>query len=182
MGIKLIKLIVCLLFVFSLLTLGACYDSKSNRNSSEVSTQYEKENIGDNSTETNIEQHYLISKLNERTSWNIEISFLELSKSGFKIRICDNDNQGFYYNPIYFVLEYKEGNDWKKLTNLNKIYANEDLVVVFPSDKNNYTDTNNVNMFSLVPNFELKNGQYRITKILSGREFSTEFEITGQPS
>lgn len=163
--------------VFSFLVLGACSDSLKNKDYDVSSQQTNKNTLNNNLTETTKKQQYLVSKLNDRTSWNIDISFLEVGKSGFKIRICDNDNQGFYYNPIYFVLEYKGENGWEKLTNLQENLADKDLVFVYPDKNKDYADTNNVLMFSLVPNFELKNGQYRITKVISGKEFSTEFEI-----
>lgn len=177
MGIKCYKPLICLFLAFSFLVLGACSYSSKNKDY-EVSAQQTNENaLSNNLTETTKKQQYLVSKLNDRTSWNIDVSFLEVGKSGFKIRICDNDNQGFYYNPIYFVLEYKGENGWEKLTNLQENLADKDLVFVYPDENKDYVDTNNVVMFSLVPDFELKNGQYRITKVISGREFSTEFEI-----
>lgn len=166
-----------LIFIVSFLT--ACSETSTNK---VVTTKYIKDNTLTNFANDIEEQPFLMSQLKERTSWNIDIYFLELSKSGFKIRICDNDNQGFYYNPTYFVLEYKDKNDWEKLTIFQERLANEDLAFVFPDENASYVDTNNINMFSLVPNFKLKNGKYRITKVLSGREFSVEFEITGQES
>lgn len=169
-----------LLAVFCLLLiLGAC--SFSQDDTLRESSTAKAENITKELlAETAIEQKYLVSKLKTRTAWNIEISFLEATKSGFKIKICDNDNQGFYYNPYYFILEYKSNGSWIKLTNLQEHLANEDIAVVFPDENNNYTDTNNITLFSLVPNFELKAGKYRIIKVISGKNFSVEFEINGK--
>lgn len=175
MGIKLGKPILLLLCLI-LVSFGAC-----SKVSDEIvtTTHY----VEDNTLENGVaEQQFPMLKLEERTSWNIDIEFIETTKSGFKIRICDNDNQGFYYNPIYFVLEYKSESGWKKLTIFQEKLANEDFVFVYPDENENFVDTNNINMFALVPDFELKTGQYRITKVLSGKEFSTEFEITVQPS
>lgn len=166
-----------LILVLSLST--ACSETSTDN---VVTTKYVRGSTATNSANDIREQPFLMSQLKERTSWNIDIHFLELSKSGFKIRICDNDNQGFYYNPTYFILEYQDENSWKKLTIFQERLANEDLVFVFPDENAGYVDTNNINMFSLIPDFKLKNGKYRITKVLSGREFSTEFEITGQLS
>lgn len=144
----LLLVVFCLLFIFA-----GC--SVSHDNMLSESTTPKSESITKElPAESAIEQQYLVSKLKERTAWNINIGFLEATKKGFKIRICDNDNQGFYYNPYYFVLEYKDKNGWKKLSNLQEKLANEDTAVVFPDENNNYTDTNNIALFSLVPDFE----------------------------
>ncbi len=138
-------------------------------------------------TTNNIKNHTINKsnvkhRLEERTSWNIELTFLDINEGGFVIQICDYDNQGFYFNPLYFVLEFKENNGWKKLTTMNAEQAYKDVGYVYPKEGSDFVDVNDVCLFSLIPNFKLKNGHYRITKVLSGKEFSTEFEITGQPS
>lgn len=165
----LLSSVFCLLYIF-----GGCSVSHNNTLCESTTQKFETKEL---STEAAIEQQYLVSKLKARTAWNINVKFLEATEKGFKIKICDNDNQGFYYNPYYFVLEYKDENGWNKLTNLQEKLVNEDIAVVFPDENNNYTDTNNIALFSLIPDFELKNGQYRITKVISGKEFSVEFEV-----
>lgn len=179
MGIRVYRSIFLLLVILALIFVGACSNTS---NDIVTTTKYVEDNTLTNEINGAEDQLFPMLKLKERTSWNIDIEFLETTKSGFKIRICDNDNQGFYYNPIYFVLEYKREDGWEKLTIFQEKLANEDFVFVYPDKNKNFVDTNNINMFSLVPDFELKNGCYRITKVLSGREFFTEFEITDQTS
>ena len=55
----------------------------------------------------------------ERPSWNIYVEFVELKKDGIILRICDNDNWGFIMNMHYYVLEYKDGEEWVKKSNIN---------------------------------------------------------------
>lgn len=123
------------------------------------------------------EEYHILPTLTERTEWNIEIQFLKQDEKGIWITIYDYDNQGFQYNPLYYVLEKHDGSKWVKLTSMNESNASENHSYVFPSEQKPYIDTNNLNYFSLLPSgTELETGRYRLTKILSGRAFSVEFD------
>ena len=94
------------------------------------------------------------------------------------IKICDYDNQGFAFNYLYFELEYLENGNWVKLTKLNENSAMNDLGYVLPSSKTDYVDCDCHNFLSLIPpEVILKSGRYRLTKVLSGRDFSVEFDM-----
>ena len=53
--------------------------------------------------------------------------------------------------------------------------------MLFPSENDSFIDTNSLNYFSLLPSdVDFSAGHYRITKVLSGREFSVEFDYEPQ--
>ena len=125
------------------------------------------------------EEYHTLPTLTERTEWNIEIEYLKQDEKGIWITIYDYDNQGFKYNPLYYILEKYDGSNWIKLTTMNESNASSNYSYVFPSKKESYIDTNNLNYFSLLPSgTELETGHYRLTKVLSGKEFSVEFDYT----
>ena len=120
---------------------------------------------------------YEIPTLEERTSWNIELEYLEIDEKGVWVRICDHDNLGFYYNPAYFVLEYYEDGEWVKISALSEKSESQDYAIVYPEENNDFTDTNCLSRFLFMTVDELKPGNYKLTKVLSGREFYIEFEV-----
>ena len=129
------------------------------------------------STNNDLNGNFKIPELEERTNWNIELSFIECTDTGIKIKICDHDNQGFSFNDLYFVLEIYENGEWVKISKMNENAASQNLGYVFPSESENYVDLDSMNRFAFLPDVELKTGHYRLTKILSGREFSLEFDL-----
>ncbi|MBQ7308558.1 MAG: hypothetical protein IJW87_00115 [Clostridia bacterium] len=156
----------------------------------------ETTNIGDSGyTVTNVPTQTLSSSEREdelavfdkerylnRGTWNIELFFLELTEDAILIRICDNDNIGFFYNPLWYRLERLENEEWVKVSRLNEEqpYSERwELAFVRPSEYNSYADTNNLNFFIALsdPEAKIPAGHYRLTKVLSYREFSVEFDI-----
>lgn len=124
---------------------------------------------------------FILPTLTERTDWNIELKLYKIDDKGIWITICDYDNQGFEYNTLYYVLERYENGTWTKLTKINESNAYTDLSYVFPSENDSFIDTNSLNYFSLLPSdVDFSAGHYRITKVLSGREFSVEFDYEPQ--
>ena len=138
------------------------------------------DNTGESSDDKINSEHneFTIPVLKERTAWNIELSFIECTERGIKIKICDHDNQGFEFNDLYFVLKLYQDGKWVKISEMNENAANRDLSYVFPSKTTDFVDTNNMNFFAFLPGVELKTGHYRLTKVLRGREFSLEFDLT----
>lgn len=134
-------------------------------------------NSGEKPTDTTLQGNFTALGLEERTSWNIELSFIECNDTGIKIKICDHDNQGFAFNDLYFVLEFLEGDDWVKISKMNENSATQNLGYVLPSKTDDFVDLHSMNRFAFLPDVELKPGRYRLTKILSGREFSLEFDL-----
>lgn len=120
---------------------------------------------------------FILPTLKERTAWNIELKLLKIDDKGIWITIYDYDNQGFEYNTLYYVLERYENGEWIKLTKMNESNAYRDLCEVIPSKNASFIDTNDLNFFSLLPSdVDFCAGHYRLTKVLSGREFSVEFD------
>lgn len=122
-------------------------------------------------------EDFIIPSLEERTDWNIELSFVECNDIGIKINIYDYDNQGFAFNDLYFVLEVYEDDEWLKISKLNENAANRDLGYVVPSKTKDFIDFPSMNRFAFLPDVTLETGHYRLTKILSGRAFSVEFDL-----
>ena len=114
-----------------------------------------------------------------RSSWNIEMEFYELTEKAIVLRIVDYDNIGYAYNDLYYWLDIYEDGEWKPIFSPNKNGAMKDVMYHVPSRTENYCDLLSFNMRQFLPeDFTLKTGHYRITKILSGKEFSLEFDLT----
>lgn len=136
-----------------------------------------KDDLGPQTGDGDVNGEFILPTLSERIAWNIEIKYLKSDDKGFWITIIDHDNQGFAYNDLYYILECWDGQQWVKLTRMNESNAERDLSYVFPSENSSYIDTNSLNYFSLLPSdVTLENGRYRITKVLSGKSFSVEFD------
>lgn len=169
MGIKTIHRVYSILLIVLLAVQFSGCNKKDNENPGSQTSVENTEDTGE----------YILPTLSERTEWNIEMKYLSQDDRGIWITIIDYDNQGFQYNPLYYVLEKYDGSEWVKLTKMNESNASRDYSYVFPSKKNSYIDTNNLNYFSLLPSgTELETGRYRLTKVLSGKEFSVEFDYT----
>ena len=122
-----------------------------------------------------------ILPLPERTAWNIEMSFVKYKNNMLIVRICDNDNQGFYLNDLYYELEILRDGNWVKITRLNEASHHgpgAEYGYVFPSEVDDYVDTWSYNhTIALKEGVTLETGHYRLTKILSGRKISFEFDM-----
>lgn len=122
---------------------------------------------------------YSDAYIDGRSSWNIEMEFYELTEKAIVIRIVDYDNIGYAYNDLYYELEYFENGIWVPLTHMNKKAGTMNVRYHIPSQTKDYCDLLSFNMRQLLPEgVTLKTGHYRITKILSGKEFSLEFDMT----
>jgi len=173
------RLFLLALVTFLLLfTLSGCGNPLSSETENETAEETEKETM----SPAEHASHYIpIIQQRNRETWNIELEFLELTDTGILIRIYDYDNLGFVYNPLYFVLEYYDGNNWTKVSTIKESNADrEDMNgYVVPSLEESYAATNSLNPFSLLPkDTVLKSGHYRISKVLSGKTFSVEFDLT----
>ena len=112
-----------------------------------------------------------------RSVWNIEMEFLGLTDEYIKIRICDYDNLGYMINDLYYILERFENGNWVKLSKMNENAANSNLAIALPDLTKDYADIWSYNLLSLMPGVDINPGHYRITKVLSGKSFSLEFDI-----
>lgn len=115
----------------------------------------------------------------ERTDWNIEIKFLEVEERGIWITIYDYDNQGFWFNDKYYILERYEDDAWIQLTDTDEREFGEDWCFTIPNKTRSYITSNCLNYFShLRSDVSFSAGHYRLTKVLGGRNFSVEFDYT----
>ncbi len=115
----------------------------------------------------------------ERDVWNIEIKFLEVDDRGIWITIYDYDNLGCWFNDKYYILERYEDNTWTQLTKTNESEFGGERCFTIPSKKRSYITSNCLNYFAhLRSDVTFSAGHYRLTKVLSGREFSVEFDYT----
>lgn len=153
-------------------------DESTDTSGESKSTSDIGEATSDEKINNDLNGNFIIPGLDERTDWNIELTFIECNETGIKIRICDHDNQGFAFNDLYFVLELYEDGEWVKISKMNENAASQNLGYVFPSETENFVDLDSMNRFAFLPDVTLKTGRYRLTKILSGHEFSVEFDLT----
>ena len=108
-------------------------------------------------------------------SKNIEMYFVERNTKGIEVFIIDRDNKGFAMNENFFRLELIEDGKTKKI-----IYP---VVSVGVGElgyymKNKSKDYGSWSVINKIPdNIKLKAGHYRLTRMLSGHLFSTEFDL-----
>lgn len=115
----------------------------------------------------------------ERTDWNVEIKFLKVDDFGIWITIYDYDNLGLWFDDYDYILERYEDDTWVQLTKKNGSYYADDPCYTLPDDTLSYISTNCVSPFSLLSSdVTFSAGHYRLTKVLSGKEFSVEFDYT----
>lgn len=146
-------------------------DSKETTDTNEYLPEYVPDNIVEGDT------YYVIPSLEERTAWNIEITFLEITDKAIKVQIVDYDNQGFEYNPLYYILEYYDNDQWTQISTMNEDNAYRDCALALPKENKDYLSLHDYNMLSLLPDPNLPSGHYRLTKVLSGQKFSVEFDL-----
>lgn len=104
--------------------------------------------------------------------WNIEIKFESYTEDGILLTIYDYDNLGFT-NDVRYKLEMKEGDDWTQVLILKDAYGMVSYAVPQPEP-----DCIHLPAICVIPkDFKLASGHYRVTKVLSDREFSTEFDL-----
>lgn len=174
-----LTILVATVLLLSIFTgCGEFGDESADKSGKSESTGDIDTTTGDEKINNDLNGNFIIPGLDERTDWNIELTFIECNETGIKIRICDRDNQGFAFNDLYFVLELYEDGEWVKISKMNENAASQNLGYVFPSETANFVDLDSMNRFAFLPDVELKTGRYKLTKILSGREFSVEFDLT----
>ena len=119
-----------------------------------------------------------IHPIPDRTAWNIEMAFVKYEDGIITVSIRDNDNQGFYFNDLYFELEILKDGNWVKITRLNETAAYKDYIYLFPSEVDDYVDMWSFNRtIALNEGVTLETGRYKLTKVLSGRKISFEFDM-----
>ena len=161
--------VLCLPVIICLSIMGC---STNTNNDPKTLDLEEKQNHKDEYTFGYVEDF-----IAQRTNWNIKLSFLECTDKAIVIKICDYDNQGFVINDLYYELEYLDNGTWVKISYMNENAALKNVGFVFASEENDFVDMNSYNFFTLMPGVTLKSGHYRLTKVLSGRDFSVEFDL-----
>jgi hypothetical protein len=114
-------------------------------------------------------------ELQDRTAWNIGLSIEKQNEHGIWVRVSDYDNQGFYHNPAYFIMERYEDDSWVKVSLLSEAAEEQFIYITPPDDVDGCADTVALCRYSFMEK-DLIAGRYRVTKIISGRAFSLEFD------
>lgn len=176
---KSLKLAVFILITVSILFTACSNNSKNDSSDSSVdqNPNKEEETYIDNVYGWNISDPYVKELVANRTDWNIELSFVKCTDQAIVIRICDYDNQSYVINDLYYELEYLENDTWTKISSMNRDAAFKNLKMTVPSEVNDYADIDSYNRFAFMPGVTLKSGHYRLTKVLSGKDFSVEFDL-----
>jgi hypothetical protein len=176
---KFLRLTILMLITLSIL-FTACSNNSSNDSidpSVDQNPNKEEETYIDNGFGWNISDPYIKELVANRTDWNIELSFVKCTDQAIVIRICDYDNQSYVINDLYYELEYLENEKWIKISYMNRDAAYRHLVVSVPSQVDDFTVNDSYNRFAFMPDVTLKSGHYRLTKVLSGKDFSVEFDL-----
>ncbi len=113
----------------------------------------------------------------DRTTWNIEMEFLECTDKAIVIKVTDYDNLGFMYNDLYYKLELFKDGEWVQLSKISESIAYSDRHYVVPSLVEEYVDFNSYSLLSGMPDVTLESGHYRLTKIFNREEISLEFDL-----
>lgn len=104
--------------------------------------------------------------------WNIEIKFESYDENGIWLTLYDYDNLGFSRDAQY-TLEMQEGDKWTQILVVKDLTMTFGYAVPQPEP-----DCIHLPALCMMPkDFKLASGHYRVTKVLSGREFSTEFDL-----
>ncbi len=171
-------LILLLSLIMCVATLSGCNNSNTTPISTVGTTAASSVTGGPNAPPLTGTHDIPNPELKERTSWNIEMTFVKYEDGIITVAICDRDNQGFYFNDLYFELEIFKDGAWTKLTKLNEASAYQNYGYLFPSEKDDYVDMWSFNRtIALKDGVTLETGHYRLTKILSGRKISFEFDM-----
>jgi hypothetical protein len=120
---------------------------------------------------------HLFPRLVSRNSWNIELEFVECTDTRIRINIIDHDNLGFFFNDLYYVLEYWDGDSWVKLSDMNEKATPHSSMECVPNTTPDYQTIPSSNMLAYLPDVTLVSGHYRLTKLINGRAFSVEFDL-----
>ena len=122
-------------------------------------------------------------ELESRESWNIEMEFVRKAENSLIFAIYDYDNIGFYMGLYHFGLEYYNGFEWEIISgfhSIDTIPESDEIMVAIPNPNGNKISCHVPALYSLMNTSELKSGHYRFTKILSGRKFTLEFDLTNE--
>ncbi len=106
----------------------------------------------------------------ERDSWNIELSVLKLEEDGITVEIRDNDNLGYVWGKSY-RLERLDGDEWVPIIYHSMEKLTQYEYYSFPEEGYDYITSGT---WVIRPD---QPGHYRLTKYLSGREFTLEFDL-----
>ena len=109
----------------------------------------------------------------EREFWNIEITFDELTRHGFRFEILDYDDIGFFLLDGYYDLEYHNGTDWEIVS----YGRNMEYGFTFPQKPYGYAHDLSL---AYCDQNKIKDGRYRYSVIISGRVFAYEFDYTSE--
>ena len=120
---------------------------------------------------TNENGDYVLPEPVTRTAWNIELSIASIEDDCIWIEIRDNDNQGLELSLTHYQMEKKVGDEWVVIVKYNPDKAHETLVNMIPATSRDYQTTN-----AIIMNPK-DSGTYRVTKYLSGKPFTLEFEL-----
>jgi len=111
----------------------------------------------------------------DRDTWNIEMYFLERNEEGIDVLIIDRDNKGFAMDYFFYRLEREDNGSWTRIIYPELSKGIEDLGFYRLSTTNDFIKCQTINY--IPDNVHLTAGHYRLTRMLSGRLFSTEFDL-----
>ncbi|GEM_PF-5131889 len=155
-----------ILILFASILLCGCRSNQIN------DTSYEEEFIDGLDDEAFVVEWLGVEK---RDTWNIEMYFVERNTKGIEVFIIDRDNKGFAMNENFFRLELIEDGKTKKIIYPEVSVGVGELGYYMKNESKDYGSWSVINM--IPDNIKLKAGHYRLTRMLSGHLFSTEFDL-----
>lgn len=174
------KILICLLLFSTLFSVGCSskQNSKDTGNTKTAGDETLSHTAGPTSTVEIDTEFHPIEYYEDRESWNITMEYLRYDKHGIWVNIQDNDGVGFYYNPNYFILEYRDGNNWTKISTLHEENTMYDEIAIVPCKIQwGYANTHSICNNRFIDQSKLVSGHYRLTMVLSRREFQMEFDL-----
>ncbi len=171
---KCITALVCLLFLSCLLS-GCQYLSKDAETTAVEGHTVEHNASGEyvdmEDPYEDVNQIPTAEERNAQALWNIELQYDSYNEDGIYITIYDYDNLGFIHDMRY-VLEKKEGDEWVRI-----MYMKDTLGprYVVPQTVKDYICLPFLCMKPRDVGYEP--GHYRITKTISERDFTVEFDL-----
>ena len=157
-------------------------DTQLNENTNATGSTNNGDSITTSVATTFDEDAWLIEVISEihkeqRTTWNIEMRFLECTEQAIIIEVIDHDNLGFMYSDLYYKLEVLKDGEWIQLSNISENTAYFRRAYVVPSRTEECVDFYSYNLLSGMPDVTLETGHYRLTKRFNSRDFSFEFDM-----
>ena len=113
----------------------------------------------------------------QRTTWNIEMKFLECTESAIVIEVIDHDNLGFMFTDMYYKLEVFKDGEWTQLSEIPESVAYYERGCIVPNLTKDYADFHSYSLLSSMPDVTLETGHYRLTKKFNRQDFSVEFDL-----